>query len=94
MIDRDDSPPCARCGSETRFVLQLHPSGAEAGARIYYCMHCRHHTWQDFRQDFRQDLRNTQRHPPVSPIAENRAPPSQQQQQQQTQPDDDDAEPP
>jgi len=79
MIAHDDAPRCARCGGETSFVLQIHPSGAEAGARIFYCPSCRHHTWQD--------LRSSQPWEPSNPVA----PQQQPQQQQQTQPKDDES---
>jgi hypothetical protein len=77
MIAQDDAPPCAQCGGETSFVLQIQPSGAEAGARIYYCPTCRHHTWED--------LRNSPSRAPSRPAAPTRAAQPQQQPQQQQQ---------
>jgi hypothetical protein len=75
MIIEDDAPPCDRCGAQTAFVLQLHPSGAASGARIYYCQTCKRHTWQD--------LRRPPSWSPSSPAVPQQT--AQRQQQQQTQ---------
>jgi hypothetical protein len=78
MTAEDDDPPCEQCGGQTSFVLQIHPSGTEAGARIYYCSTCQHHTWQD--------LHSPQSRWPSGPAVPEQPAQQPQQQQQQTQP--------
>ena len=39
------SIPCERCGAEASLVAQLPPLSGTAGARVYRCQACSHHTW-------------------------------------------------
>ena len=37
--------PCERCGEKTTLTVHMPPQGGTAGARIYRCVACSHHTW-------------------------------------------------
>ena len=41
-------PICEKCGGATRLVTRVAPVGTWAGARIFECTLCLHHTWQDW----------------------------------------------